>query len=155
MLEKWFQSGFVSGWIYESDLKVILVFAGKVISKWVCKWVNLWKWFKSDLSFWGFSLFQQMPESSVCLCLLLHNFDLLNLCKFGIGDLKHLLLRHLFKLAVRRIGSIRKARGGLFGIVFFFRFHRVCPSNSEWSTRWVRWVKVIRMIWQIWVALGS
>ena len=63
-----------------------------------------------------------MPESSVCLCLLLHNFDLLNLCKFGIGDLKHLLLRHLFKLAVRRIGSIRKARGGLFGIVFFSGF---------------------------------
>ena len=47
-----------------------------------------------------------------------HSFDLLNLFKFGMGDLKQLLLRHLFRLAVRRIGSIRKARGGLFGIVF-------------------------------------
>ena len=59
-----------------------------------------------------------------------HSFDLLNLFKFGMGDLKQLLLRHLFRLAVRRIGSIRKARGGLFGIVFSGFTGFVTPIRS-------------------------
>ena len=62
-----------------------------------------------------------------------HSFDLLNLFKFGMGDLKQLLLRHLFRLAVRRIGSIRKARGGLFGIVFSGFTGFVTPIRSAAS----------------------